>query len=333
MNAFGRMFRVSIFGESHGESVGVIIDGCPAGLRVQPRDFAADLERRRPGRPGTTARREPDAPVIASGILDRRTTGAPVLIMFKNLDSRPEDYTAAGETPRPGHADFVALKKSGGFADLRGGGHFSGRLTVGLVAAGVIAKKLIAPAKVEARLISVGGSRNIEAAVLAAQKDGDSVGGIIEARVRPVPVGLGEPFFDSVESVLSHALFSIPGVKGVEFGDGFASAGMRGSEYNDIIIKKNGKTRTNHSGGINGGITNGNDLAFRVAVRPTASIGKEQKTLNFSTGKMAALAVGGRHDACFALRLPVIVEAAAAIALADLFLFEQRIPRIVRRKP
>ena len=189
MNAFGRLFRVSILGESHGGSVGVLIDGCPAGLRLAPGDFAADLGRRRPGRPGTTARREPDRPLIQSGLLDRRTTGAPILITFKNQDARPDDYAGCAETPRPGHADFVALQKYGGFADLRGGGHFSGRLTVGLVAAGVIAKKLIRPASVEAGLVRAGGTERIEDAVAAAREAGDSVGGIIEARVRRVPAG------------------------------------------------------------------------------------------------------------------------------------------------
>ncbi len=333
MNSFGRVFRVSIFGESHGAVVGVLIDGCPAGLPLSPGDFAADLDRRRPGRPGTTARREADTPVLESGVLGRRTTGAPILITFSNQDARPDDYAGCGETPRPGHADFVALRKFGGFADLRGGGHFSGRLTAGLVAAGVIAKKLIAPAVVGAGLTNAGGKKNIEDAVRAAQKDGDSVGGIIEARAKGVPAGLGEPFFDSAESVLSHLLFAVPGVKGIEFGDGFASAGMRGSEYNDAIVNKSGKTKTNHSGGINGGLTNGNDLVFRIAVRPAASIRKEQATLNLRTGKTVSLAGRGRHDACFALRMPVIVEAATAVALADLLLLEQRIPRIMRRRP
>ncbi len=333
MNTFGRIFRVSIYGESHGVGLGVLIDGCPAGLPLSPADFTADLERRRPGKPGTTARREPDVPAIRSGVLDGRTSGAPILIAFENQDARPADYAGSAETPRPGHTDFVALQKFGGFADLRGGGHFSGRLTVGLVAAGVIAKKLIAPAKVDASLRSAGGTEKVEDAVAAAQKDGDSVGGLIEARVTRLPAGLGEPFFDSVESVLSHSLFAVPGVKGIEFGAGFAAAGMRGSEYNDILLNRRGRTRTNHSGGLNGGLTNGNDLVFRVAVRPAASIGKEQTTLNLRTGEAVTMAVRGRHDACFALRLPVIVEAATAIALADLFLLEQRIPRIVRHKP
>lgn len=333
MNSFGRLFRISIFGESHGECVGVLIDGCPAGLPLAPADFAADLKRRQPGLPGTTARRETDAPLIESGVLNRKTNGAPLLIFFENKDVRSKDYASYSETPRPGHADFVALQKFGGFADLRGGGHFSGRLTVGLVAAGVVAKKLIAPASVEAKLISASGSENIEDAVRAAQKDGDSVGGIIEARATRLPIGLGEPFFDSVESVLSHLIFAIPGVKGIEFGAGFAAAGMLGSGYNDVIINAKGKTKTNHSGGINGGLTNGNDLVFRIAVRPTASIAREQETINLRTGRAAKIAVRGRHDACIALRMPVIVEAAAAAALADLLLLEQRIPRILRHRP
>lgn len=333
MNSFGRIFRVSVFGESHGACVGLLVDGCPVGLPLAPSDFSSDLKRRQPGLTGTTSRRETDTPKIMSGTLERRTTGAPLLIMFENQDVRPEDYTPYRETPRPGHADFVALEKSGGYADLRGGGHFSGRLTVGLVAAGVVAKKLIAPVVVEAKLLSAGGSENIERAVLAARKAGDSIGGIIEARARRLPVGLGEPFFDSVESVLSHLVFSIPGVKGIEFGAGFASAAMPGSKFNDIIITRKGKTKTNHSGGINGGLTNGNNLVFRVAVRPTASIARAQRLINLHTGKAARLTIRGRHDVCIALRLPVIVEAATAVALADLLLLEQRIPRIVRPKP
>jgi chorismate synthase len=332
MNSFGRLFRMSIFGESHGECVGVLIDGCPAGLPLAPADFASDLKRRQPGLPGTTARRETDAPLIESGVLNRKTDGAPLLILLENKDVRSKDYASYSETPRPGHADFVALQKFGGFADLRGGGHFSGRLTVGLVAAGVVAKKLIAPASVEARLISAGGSEKIGDAVRAAQESGDSVGGIIEARAMRLPVGLGEPFFDSVESVLSHLIFAIPGVKGIEFGAGFAAAGRLGSEYNDVIMNAKGKTRTNHSGGINGGLTNGNDLVFRIAVRPTASIAREQETINLRTGRATKIAVRGRHDACIALRMPVIVEAAAAVALADLLLLEQIIPRILRRR-
>jgi len=333
MNSFGRLFRVSVFGESHGSSVGILIDGCPAGLPISPPDFEPDLKRRQPGSVGTTARREKDAIRFESGILGRRTNGAPLLIRFENRDVRPADYASYGETPRPGHADFVAQKKYGGFADLRGGGHFSGRLTVGLVAAGVIAKKLIAPATVQATLVSVGGSKDIQMAVRAAQEVGDSLGGIIEARARRLPVGLGEPFFDSVESVLSHLIFAIPGVKGIEFGAGFKAADMTGSSYNDAMVDTLGRTKTNHSGGINGGITNGNDLMFKIAVRPAASISREQKTVNLRTQKPEVIVIRGRHDACIALRMPVIVEAVTAVALADLLLLEQRIPRVARKRP
>ena len=333
MNSFGRIFRVSIFGESHGPGVGVLVDGCPAGVPLSLPVFASDLERRRPGLPGTTARREADSPRIQSGVFNGRTTGAPLLLNFENQDIRPGDYAMFRETPRPGHADFVVLEKYGRLADLRGGGHFSGRLTAGLVAAGVIAKKLIAPATVGAELRSAGGSAHVEEAVLAAQRAGDSVGGIVEARARRLPVGLGEPFFDSVESVLSHLIFSIPGVKGIEFGAGFASASMRGSQFNDPLISPKGKTKTNHSGGIIGGLTNGNDLTLRVAVRPTASIPRAQRTINLRTGKTVSLTIRGRHDVCIALRFPVIVEAVTAMALADLLLLEQRIPKVVRKAP
>lgn len=315
MNSFGRLFRVSLWGESHGGGVGVLVDGCPAGLPLAEADLESDLERRRPGRAGTTARRESDTPRLASGVTGGRTNGAPLLITFENRDVRREDYAGLGETPRPGHADFVAMKKYGGFADLSGGGHFSGRLTVGLVAAGTIAKRLIAPAAVAAQLLSVGGSERIDEAVAAARSSGDSIGGLVEGRAAGLPAGLGEPFFDSVESVLSHLLFAIPGVKGVEFGAGFAAAAMPGSVYNDRYLDRSGLTETNHSGGINGGLTNGNDLVFRIAVRPPASI-----------------RVPGRHDACIALRVPVIVESVAALALADLMLLEQRTPRVWRSR-
>ncbi len=315
MNAFGRIFRVSLFGESHGARVGVLVDGCPAGLPLTQRDFRSDLGRRKPGRAGTTARRESDTPRLSSGVTAGRTNGAPILITFENKDVRRQAYAGLRETPRPGHADLVAMAKYGGFADLSGGGHFSGRLTVGLVAAGVIAKKLIAPVTVASRLLSVGGSERVDEAVAAALAAGDSIGGLVEGRATGLPAGLGEPFFDSVESILSHLLFAIPGVKAIEFGDGFAAAAMSGSEYNDRYIGRKGRTKTNHCGGINGGVANGNDLVFRIAVRPAASI---------------RLNVPGRHDACIALRVPVIVESVAAVALADLMLLEQRIPRVWR---
>lgn len=318
MNNFGRLFRVSIFGESHGRSAGILIDGCPAGLPLSENEFLHDLERRKSGAKGTTKRREPDKPLIKTGIMDGKTTGAPILILFKNSDIDSSAYEEMRYTPRPGHADFTAFQKYGGFNDYRGGGHFSGRLTVGLVAAGVIAKKLIAPAKVEAEVIEIGGSQEIEKTLDDALRKRDSIGGILSCRVVGLPIGLGEPFFDSVESLISHMVFSIPAVKGIEFGAGFAAGTMQGSYYNDEILNLQGQTKTNNTGGINGGLTNGNDLLFRVAVRPTASIPQPQSTIDMRNGKTATLSVRGRHDVCIALRVPVIIEAVTAIVLADL---------------
>ncbi|HPW17428.1 MAG TPA: chorismate synthase, partial [Candidatus Aminicenantes bacterium] len=244
MNSFGRLFRIEIFGESHGREAGVIVDGCPAGVPLAAEDFLADLGRRKPGAPGTTARREPDAPLVRSGVHNGLTTGAPILVAFENTDVRSEDYAGFRDLPRPGHADLVARRKFGGFHDPRGGGHFSGRITVGLVAAGVVAKKLIRPAAVECALLEAGGSPDIDDAVRAAGEAGDSVGGLLECRVRELPAGLGEPFFDSVESLIGHAVFAIPGVKGVEFGSGFACTRMRGSQANDALLDAGGATET-----------------------------------------------------------------------------------------
>jgi chorismate synthase len=318
MNSFGRLFKVSIFGESHGESVGVLIDGCPPGLPLSETDFTCDLERRKSGAKGTTPRRESDVPLIKSGVMDVKTTGAPILIIFENKETDSGAYEQIQYTPRPGHADFTAWKKYRGFNDYRGGGHFSGRLTVGLVATGVIAKKLTRPVTFEAKLIEAGGSRDIDGAVAAAMHDKDSIGGIVECRISNVPVGLGEPFFDSVESLISHIVFSVPAVKGIEFGAGLAGSRMRGSEHNDEIINMEGRTKTNNAGGINGGITNGNDIVFRVAIKPTSSIGIPQSTIDLRTGETVRLSVAGRHDTCIALRMPVIIEAASAIVFADL---------------
>ena len=329
MNSFGRIFRVSIYGESHGSGVGIVIDGCPAGLEILLKDFIEDFNRRRSGAKGTTPRKEADIPKIMSGVFNDHTTGAPINISFENTNVRSRDYTKLRETPRPGHADFVASKKYGGFEDYRGGGHFSGRLTLGLVAAGVIAKKLISPVKVKAELIEAGGMTDIDKAIDKAVEEKDSIGGIIECRVTNVPVGLGEPFFDSVEAVLSHIVFSIPAIKGIEFGSGFQAAKMKGSEHNDKLISVEGKTKTNNAGGINGGISNGNDIVFRVAVKPTSSTHQVQKTINIKTGEMIDLDIEGRHDTCIALRIPVVLEAATAIVLADLMLQQQLIPRIL----
>lgn len=330
MNSFGRIFRISLYGESHGNSLGVLIDGCPAGLALTESDFEKDLLRRRSGSPGTTPRKEADLPRIMSGVFNNLTTGAPLLISFENTSTRSGDYENLRGVPRPGHADFTASQKFGGFEDYRGGGHFSGRLTLPLVAAGVIAKKLIFPVKVIANVTEAGGSSDIDAAVAKAMVEKDSIGGIVELTASGVPSGLGEPFFDSVESVIAHFAFAIPAIKGIEFGSGFSSARMKGSEHNDSIISPDGKTATNNAGGINGGITNGNNLVFRVAVKPTSSIALPQDTIDLKTGKTTSLLIEGRHDLCIALRVPVVLEALTAIVLADFMLLEQKIPRIIK---
>jgi len=319
MNNFGNLFKVEIFGESHGPLVGVLLDGVPAGMPLKGHDFAKDVARRNPKQKGTTKRKEEDRINILSGVFNGKTTGAPVLIYFDNYDANSLKYDEMKNTPRPGHADFTSWIKYGGFADYRGGGHFSGRLTLGLVAAGVVAKKLLENVEISAKVVKVGGS--IDKAI----KAGDSLGGIIECVVNGVPAGLGEPFFNSLESLLSHVVFSIPGVKGIEFGAGFDSALMKGSEYNDVILDKSGKTKTNNSGGINGGISNGNEICFKVAVHPAASIALEQDTIDLLSGKKAKIKVEGRHDVCFALRVPVILEAVTALVLVDLMMVQQKV--------
>ena len=319
MNRFGTLFCIQIFGESHGPMVGVLIDGIPAGIPLIEDELLPDLERRKPGARGTTPRNEADQPRFQSGVFNGFTTGAPLLISFENQNIRSGDYEQVLSSPRPGHADFTSREKFRGYTDHRGGGHFSGRLTVGLVAAGVIAKKILTGVSISASVIEVGGRRvDIESAIEKALIDGDSLGGIVECRANGLPVGLGEPFFDSVESLISHLAFAIPAIKGIEFGSGFRSAKMRGSEHNDPIEDAAGRTTTNHSGGINGGITNGNELVFRVAVKPTSSIGRAQTTFDFDSGQASEITIHGRHDACIALRVPVVLEAITAIALADL---------------
>jgi len=330
VNSFGRLFRVSIFGESHGESVGITIDGCPAGLSLQADDLLPDLERRKGGiQKGTTPRQETDFPIFKSGLFNNKTTGFPLTILFENNNTRSEDYNKQRSIPRPGHADWVANQKFGGNEDYRGGGRFSARLTTGLVAAGAIAKKLMPELRIEARVTEIGGEKDTEKGLQKAIAAKDSVGGIVECRVSGLPVGLGEPYFDSLESVLSHILFAIPAVRGVEFGTGFAAAAMYGSMHNDAIEDISGKTRTNHAGGVVGGITNGNELVFRLAVKPTSSTTKTQNSLNWETGMTEDFSIKGRHDLCVALRAPVIVEAVTAIVLADFMLLEQKIKRVL----
>lgn len=349
MNSFGRKFRVSIFGESHGELIGVVLDGVPAGLDLSEQDFEQDILRRKSGAKGTTPRVEEDKPQIVSGVFEGHTTGAPLTIVFKNNNTHSSDYEQFAAMPRPGHADLTAAIKWDDCQDSRGSGHFSGRLTLPIVAAGVVAKKVLADAtilddapvnEVNARIVEMGGvdfstSLEMTKGVLEmtggplemtgeaqkvleqAIKDGDSIGAVVECVVPDIDLGYGEPFWDSVESVISHAIFSIPGVRGIEFGDGFKAAAMRGSEHNDPI-GPDGRPLKNGAGGVNGGITNGAPIVFRVAFKPTSSISRPQQTFNFQTGEMDTLAVKGRHDVCFALRTPVIVEAMTAIALADL---------------
>jgi len=330
MNGFGRLFRVNIFGESHGESVGVNIDGCPAGLSLDVQDFLPDLERRKGGTmKGTTPRQEDDLPIFKSGVFNGKTTGAPITIFFENKNIRSGDYEKLRAIPRPGHADFVAHQKFGGHEDYRGGGHFSGRLTLPLVSAGVIAKKLLRDIIITSSITEIGGDTDIGKGLQKAIDEKDSVGGIVECRVLGLPIGLGEPFFDSVESLLAHAAFAIPAVRGIEFGTGFAAARMYGVQHNDAILDTSGQTATNHSGGIVGGITNGNELIFRIAIKPTSSTPKVQHTLNWETGETEDFSVKGRHDLCIALRVPPVLEAITAIVLVDLMYVENKISRLI----
>jgi chorismate synthase len=336
MNKFGTLFTVQIFGESHGACVGITIDGCPAGLPLQTADFVEDMERRKGGKQkGTTPRQEDDIPIFKAGLFNDTTTGAPIMMLFENNNTRSGDYEKQRAVPRPGHADFTAHHKFGGFEDYRGGGHFSGRLTAALVGAGVVAKKVLNAGqlaekiKVEATIISIGGESDVEKGIQKAIDQKDSVGGIVECVVKGLPIGLGEHFFNSVESLISHAVFAIPAIRGIEFGTGFAAASMFGVDHNDAIEDASGITKTNHAGGVVGGYTNGNDLVFRIAVKPTSSTPKEQVTLNWETNEQETFSVKGRHDLCIALRVPVVLEAVTAIVLADLMLIDQKIPRII----
>ena len=330
MNHFGNLFSVSIFGESHGEGLGMVIDGCPAGMPLSTEDFIEDTTRRKGGtQKGVTPRQEEDLPLFKSGLFNGKTTGAPLMLLFENKNTRSGDYEKQRAFPRPGHADLVAHHKYGGFEDFRGGGHFSGRLTLCLVAAGVVAKKMLNGIQVNAKVISIGGDADLERGLQRAIDQKDSVGGVVECRVTGLPLGLGEPFFDSVESLLSHAVFAIPAVRGIEFGTGFKAAEMYGVEHNDPIQDIQGATTTNHAGGIVGGITNGNELVFRIAIKPTSSTPKDQFTYNWETDQMDTFAVRGRHDLCIALRVPPVLEASAAIVLADLMLREQKIKRVL----
>lgn len=346
MNSFGKKFRITVFGESHGAVVGIVIDGVPAGIELKESDFSEDIARRKSGVKGTTARIEQDKPLIVSGIYNGRTTGAPVTVIFRNENKVSADYSQFVNQPRPGHADWSARVRYDGYNDPRGGGQFSGRMTLPLVAAGVVAKKMLASygeISIDAAVGIFGGipmeectdpdgeadyvgyaayedeklPKEWKNALDRVIKDGDSLGGEVFCSVSGMPAGIGEPFFDSVESLISHAVFSIPGVRAIEFGDGIMAAFQKGSEHNDAF-GKDMKPVSNHSGGINGGITNGADINFGVVFKPTSSIAKLQKTYDMQAKAVKPLCIKGRHDAAFVLRTPVIVEAMTAIVLADL---------------
>jgi chorismate synthase len=325
MNSFGRIFRLAIYGESHGQAIGAVIDGCPPGIHIDFAQMIQMLDRRKPGGKGTTTRIEADLPEILSGYFNEFTTGSPLHLLIRNNNTRSQDYEGLRATPRPGHADFVAREKFKGFEDYRGGGHFSGRLTAIIVAAGSIAKDILtqkfnANLDIQARVTEIGGDTDLEAALQKAIQRNDSVGGLVECRVNGLPIGLGEPFFDSLESMLAHGVFSIPAIKGIEFGSGFSAGRMYGSSHNDAITDLSGHTLSNNAGGINGGLSNGNELVFRIAVKPPSSTPATQHTLNIETGEMQDITIAGRHDLCIALRVPVVLEAITAIVLTDLFM-------------
>ncbi len=327
MNSFGRIFRISIFGESHGPMVGITIDGVLPGIELTMADFEDKLQRRKGGiLPGTTPRKEEDTPIFVSGLFNDKTTGAPLTIVFENKNVISKDYEELRKIPRPGHADFVASQKFNGFEDYRGGGHFSGRLTLCLVAAGVVAEKIIShfspSVNIQSSIIEIGGDKEIESAIQKAIDAQDSIGGILECKISNLPIGVGEPFFDSLESLISHAVFAIPAVKGIEFGSGFHAAKMKGSEHNDALIDESGKYASNHAGGIAGGLSNGNDVVFRIAVKPTSSTPQVQNSLNTHSGEVESFSIKGRHDLCIALRVPPVLESVSACVIADALLIK-----------
>jgi len=347
-NSFGEIFRITTFGESHGAAAGVVIDGCPAGLELSDADVQVELDRRRPGQSIlTTPRSEEDRVTILSGVFEGATTGTPIAMVVQNKDQDSSAYEAIKDTPRPNHADYTFFIKYG-LRDFRGGGRSSGRETVGRVAAGAVAKKLLAESGVEilGNTVEVAGintgevshadiagnvennpvrcadpaaAKKMEEAILAAKKDGDSVGGVVEIIALNVPAGIGEPVFDKLDADLAKALMSIGAVKGVEIGAGFAASSRRGSENNDEFILNDGKvvTSTNNSGGILGGISSGMPIVVRAAIKPTSSIAKEQKTVDLAAMKETTIKVGGRHDSCIVPRVLPVCEAMTAIVLAD----------------
>lgn len=316
--SWGKILQLSIFGESHGSAVGVTISGLLPGMLLPIQTIREDLARRAPGQKLTTPRKERDEFEIISGVLYGRTTGAPLTVIFRNTNIQSKDYEIHQKIPRPSHADFPAQIKYRGFQDIRGGGHFSGRLTAPLVFAGAIAKKYLEEKKVQitSQLIE---KENLEKILPRLIKEGDSIGASVSCQVKGLPIGIGTPFFDSLESSISHLVFSIPGVKGIEFGLGFDFIGKRGSEVNDEYCMEDGKiiTTTNYNGGILGGLSNGMPVEFRVVFKPTASIFKVQQSVNLEKQENTELQIQGRHDPCIALRAQVVVEAVAALAILD----------------
>ncbi len=356
MNSIGHTLKLTLFGESHGEIVGALLDGVPAGTEIDIREVQRELDLRRPAPLIGTARHEADIVSARGGILDGRLTGTPLMLLFENTDVRSATYSERGRIPRPGHADYTSFVKYRGYADYRGGGQFSGRMTAPLVAAGAVARQYLrlkgigVAARVvsihdvadsgkytfsqiehgrfqnEVRCIDPAAASLMRERILDARRKGDSVGGVIECVASGVPPGIGEPFFDSIEGEISKMMFSIPAVKGVEFGSGFRSAALLGSENNDpfVIETANGMKRvatgTNNAGGVNGGITNGMDVVFRVAVKPTSSISVPQRSVDLESMEETATTVKGRHDPCIVPRAVIVVEAACSIALTDLYL-------------
>ena len=354
-STFGKNLTVSLFGESHGAAIGVVIDGLAAGIPLDMAAIRKDLDFRRATGAISTARQEGDEFEIVSGFFEGHTTGTPLCLMIRNTSTRSGDYARTKDLLRPGHADYTAFVKYGGWQDYRGGGHFSGRITAPLVAAGAICRQILAAhgVMIGTHIAECGGvadapmpadeaalaaaldrlnntafavldadrGEEMQQAVLAAKADGDSVGGVLETAVIGMPAGIGEPFFNSVESTLAHLLFSVPAVKGVEFGAGFAFAGMRGSEANDPWRMQDGRLRTvtNNNGGINGGISNGMPIVFRTVIKPTPSIYREQQTVDYAARQDATLQIKGRHDPAIIHRARVVIDAAAAIGLCELF--------------
>jgi chorismate synthase len=362
-NSIGKEFTVTSFGESHGKIVGVVVDGCPSGLPLSEADFQEELDRRIPAEPKIiSARIEKDAAKILSGIFDGYTTGAPIAVMVENKETKSCDYDAIKDLPRPGHSDYPARIRYGGFNDYRGGGRFSGRVTVAIVLAGVIAKKLLGRYNIDvlAYTTAIGKvktdkafsateirknryaaatrcpdlecGQKMEEAIVAAKRSDNSLGGIVECIVLNMPPGVGDPLFDTLDGDLSKAIFAVPAVKGVEFGVGFKTAMLMGSENNDAFLMKGGKvvTVTENAGGILGGLSSGMPVVIRVAIKPTPSIAKEQKTVNLSSMKDATLSVKGRHDPCVVPKAVPAIEAVVAVTLADHLIRGGIIPKILK---